>query len=105
MFQGDIYWVTLNKPDKRRPVLILTRTSAISDLNAVVVAAITTTVREIDSQVMIGPEEGVREDCVVNLDNIHTINKRNFGSHITHLSSAKMEEVFAAVQFAFGFDK
>lgn len=105
MIQGDIYWITFNKPDKRRPVLILTRTSAIRELNAVVVAAITTTIRDVDSQVLLGTEDGMPDECVINLDNIQTVGKNRLETYITHLPRAKMNEVFKAIKFAFGFDK
>ena len=58
MVQGDIYWVTFKQPDKKRPVLILTRNSAIPELNAVVVAAVTTTIRAVRSQVLLGDSDG-----------------------------------------------
>lgn len=105
MIQGDIYWVTFNKPDKRRPVLILTRTSAIRELNAVVVASITSTIREIESQVLFDIEDGMPETCVVNLDNIQTVAKTRLEGYITHLPSGKMVEVFEAINFAFGIEK
>ena len=105
MVQGDIYWVTFKQPDKKRPVLILTRNSAIPELNAVVVAAITTTIREVRSQVLLGEADGMPENCVINLDNLQTIAKNRFEKYITHLDFDRMSEVFEAVQFAFGFDK
>ena len=104
MIQGDIYWVTFKQPDKKRPVLILTRNSAIPELNAVVVAAVTTTIRDVRSQVLLSDTDGMPEDCVVNLDNLQTIAKNRFEKYITHLNSDRMSEVFEAVQFAFGFD-
>lgn len=104
MIQGDVYWVTLHKPDKRRPVLILTRSSAIPALNSVVVASITTTIRDIGSQIVLGPEEGMPEDCTVSLDNLHTVPKRNFGAYITHLPGTKMLEVFEGIKFTFGIE-
>lgn len=72
--QGDIYWYRFRAPDKRRPVLILTRTSAIPLLTGITVAPLTTTIRDIPSEVLLTPEEdGVPETCVVNTDNIQTI--------------------------------
>jgi mRNA interferase MazF len=105
MIQGDVYWVKLKEPDKTRPVLILTRTSAIPELNSLVVAAITTTLREVRSQVLLGPDDGMPKDCVVNLDNLHTVNKSLFRAYITHLPKARMQEVFDAMKFAFGFSE
>lgn len=67
-------------------------------------AAITTTIREIDSQVLLTTEDGVPSECVVNLDNIQTVAKARLASYITHLPSNKMSEVFEAMKFALGFD-
>jgi mRNA interferase MazF len=106
MIQGDIYWVSLKKPDKRRPVLILTRNSAIPELNSMVVASITTTVRkDLDSQVLLGVEDGMPQDCSISLDNIHTLPRANFGSYITHLPRERMVEVFESIKFAFGMEE
>ena len=105
MKQGDIYWYTFRAPDKRRPVLLLTRNSAIPLLTGVTVAPITTVIRNIPSEVLLTVEEdGVPEDCVVNTDNIQTIQKSNLGAYITHLSPEKMREIREAIAFSLGFD-
>ena len=103
--QGDIYWYTFNAPDKRRPVLLLTRNSAIPLLTGITVAPVTTVIRNIPSEVLLTAEEdGVPEDCVVNTDNIQTIQKSNLGAYITHLSPEKMREIREAIAFSLGFD-
>ena len=105
MTQGDVYWYTFRAPDKRRPVLILTRNSAIYFLTGIAVAPITTTIRGIPSEVVLTPaKDGVLTDCAVNADNIQTIQKANLGAYITHLSLDRMREVRAAIEFALGFD-
>ena len=105
MKQGDIYWYTFRAPDKRRPVLILTRNSAIPLLTGITVAPVTTVIRSIPSEVLLtAAEDGVSEDCVVNTDNIQTIQKANIGAFIAHLSPEKMREVEEAVAFSLGFD-
>ena len=69
MKQGDVYWYTFRSPDKRRPVLILTRTSAIPYLTGITVAPITTTIRGPASEIFLTPgEDGVLTECVVNTD-------------------------------------
>lgn len=84
MTQGDVYWYTFRAPDKRRPVLILTRNSAISFLTGITVAPITTTIRGIPSEVVPTPaDDGDLTNCAVNTDNIQTIQKVNLGAHIT----------------------
>ena len=105
MKQGEIYWHTFRPPDKRRPVLILTRNSAIPYLTGISVALITTTVRQAPSEVLLTPgNDGVFEECVVNAHNIQTIQKSQIGDFITELSPNRMREVRAAIEFAFGFD-
>lgn len=105
MKQGNVYWYTFRAPDKRRPVLILTRSSAIPFLTGITVAAITTTIRGIPSEVLLTPgEDGMLEDCVVNTDNIQTIQKVNLSAFITQLSQERMREVRAAIEFSLGFD-
>lgn len=104
MNQGDVYWYTFKQPDKRRPVLILTRTSAISYLTSITVAPLTTVIRGIPTEVILTPDDGVETACAVNLDNLQTISKSNLDAFITKLSPKKMYEVRLAVSFALGFD-
>jgi mRNA interferase MazF len=104
MRRGEVRWYTFKEPDKRRPVLILTRNSAIGFLNALTVAPVTTTVRDIPSEVFLTAEDGLITDCAANMDNIQTVPKHNLGSLIAYLSSEKMEEVNGAIAFALGLD-
>ena len=105
MNQGDVYWYTFRAPDKRRPVLVLTRNSAIPFLTGITVAPLTTTIRGIPSEVLLTPaEDGVPTDCAVNTDNIQTIQKTGLGTYLTHLSLERMRKVRVAVEFALGFD-
>ncbi len=105
MNQGDVYWYTFRIPDKRRPVLILTRDSALSYLTGVTIAPITTNIRGIPSEVLLTlDEDGVPETSVVNVDNIQTIQRANLESFITRLSQDKMRQVRLAIEFALGFD-
>lgn len=104
MRRGEVRWYTFKAPDKRRPVLVLTRNSAISFLNTLTIAPITTTIRDIPSEVLLTPEDGLRTDCAANLDNIQTVPKHRLGSMIAYLSSERMEEVNQATAFALGLD-
>ena len=102
--QGDVYWHKFKEPDKRRPVLILTRNSAISFLTALSVAPITNTIRDIPSEVVLTPAEGLLAECAANMDNIQTVPKARIQGFIAHLSPKRMRDVRRAIQFAFGFD-
>ena len=103
--QGDVYWYTFRAPDKRRPVLILMRNAAIPFLTGITVAPLTTTIRNIPSEVVLTPaEDGVMADCAVSADNLQTVQKASLGAYITHLSHERMRDVRAAIEFALGFD-
>lgn len=105
MRQGELRWYTFPAPDKRRPVLILTRSSAISFLTGITIAPVTTQIRDIPTEVLLTPEEdGVPSLCVVNLDNLQTVQKRRIGPLISTLSFRRMQDVQRAIQFALGMD-
>jgi mRNA interferase MazF len=105
MKRGDVRWYTLEPPDKRRPVLILTRDSAIGVLNTVTVAPITTTMRGVPTEVFLDRSDGMPSDCTVNLDHIQTISKNKVGALLATLPNYRMAEVQRAVDFALGFDE
>lgn len=105
MKQGDIYWYTFRAPNKRRSVLILTRSSTISFLTGITIAPITTTIRGIPSEVLLTPDaDGMFAECAVNTDNIQTVQKANLDEFMTQLSPERMREVRAAIEFSLGFD-
>jgi mRNA interferase MazF len=104
MNQGDIYWYTFRPPDKRRPVLILTRDSALPYLTDITVAPITSTIRGTPSEVILTPADGLANDRALNCYNLQTIPKASIGPFIAHLSPTRMYAVRLAIEFALGFD-
>jgi len=104
MNRGDICWYTFKAPDKKRPVLILTRDSAIAVLHSVTVAPITPTIRSIPTEVVLTKQDGLPGTCAANFDNLQTVPKSNVGERIARLTARKMQEARAAVSFALGFD-
>lgn len=105
MNRGEIRWYTFRPPDKRRPVLVLTRDSALEALTGVTIAPITSTIRSIPTEVVLMPgEDGILLESAVNLDNLQTIPKSNLGGLIAILSPGKMEAVERALCFALGMD-
>ena len=103
MRRGDVRWYRFAKPDKRRPVVVLTRDSVVEYLGEVTIAPITTSIRDIPSEVVLGTGDGMPRDCAVNLDHVQTVAKSRIGPLITTLSSARMAHVRAALLFALGF--
>lgn len=104
MNQGDVYWYTFKEPDKRRPVVILTRDSAIPYLAAVTIAPITTTIRAIPSEVVLSEADGLLTECAANCDNLQTVAKSKLGGYLTHLAPERLRELREAISFALGFD-
>jgi len=100
MKRGEIRWYKFRHPDKKRPVLILTRNSILEYLGEVTIAPITTTIRTIPSEVPLSKYDGVPRDCAINLDHIQTISKGKIGSIITTLSPEKLKQVTEAISFA-----
>ena len=103
MKRGEIRWDVFPRPDKKRPVLILTRDSALEFLGEVTVAPITSTIRDIPSEVILSNADGMPRDCAVNLDHLQTVSKGKIGSLITTLSASKMQQMRPSLLFALGF--
>ncbi len=100
MKRGEIRWYKFKAPDKRRPVLILTRDSILEYLGEVTIAPITSTVRDIPSEVLLYREDGMPRDCAINCDHIQTVSKTKIGSPIATLSPVKLKQVRKAIIFA-----
>ncbi len=100
MKHGEIRWYKFLPPDKKRPVLILTRDSVLEYLGEVAIAPITTTIRDIPSEVFLSIVDGMPKDCAVNCDHLQTVSKSKIGPLITSLSRKKMVEVGQAIRFA-----
>ena len=104
MNRGDVCWYAFKAPDKKRPVLVLTRNSAIAVLNSVTIAPITSTIRNIPTEVILTQDDGLPNVCAANFDNIQTVPKSNIGDRIARLTARRMSEAAAAASFALGFD-
>lgn len=100
MKHGEVRWYKSRPPGKRCPVVILTRDSVLGYLGEVTVAPITTTIRDIPSEVPLGPDEGMPQACAVNCDHLQTVAKAKIGSLITALPTSRMREISNAVRFA-----
>lgn len=103
MRRGEIRFYRFAAPDKRRPVLVLTRDSALDFLGEVTVAPITTSIRDIPSEVVLNEADGMPRDCAVNLDHLQTVSRAKVGPLIATLRPTRMREVRAALLFALGF--
>ncbi len=100
--RGDVHLYRFAPPDKQRPVLILTRDSAIGHLSTVTVAPISCTIRGVPSEVILDVEDGMKGRCVVNLHNAVTVSQERLGKRVASLNAGRMHEVCTALQFSLG---
>jgi mRNA interferase MazF len=103
MRRAEVRWYRFSRPDKKRPVLLLTRDSALEFLGKVTIAPVTSTVRDIPSEVVLTTEDGMSRECAINLDHVQTVSKSRLGAVITILGPKRMLEVRSALLFALGF--
>jgi mRNA interferase MazF len=100
--RGEIWSYTLKSPDKRRPVLVLSRQDVIGLLHTVMVAPITSTIYGAPSEVRVGIEEGLKHESAVNLDHVQTVEQARLAGRLGHLGPAKLREVCRALAVATG---
>ena len=101
--RGEVRLYQFAAPDKKRPALVLTRDSAIAYLSTVTVAPVTSTIRGVPSEVVLNEEDGMKSQCA-NLHNAVTVSQQRLGKRVAQLSSARMNEVCAALRFSLGCD-
>jgi mRNA interferase MazF len=102
--RGDVRLYNFAPPDKSRPVVVLTRNSAIAYLATVTVAPITSTIRGVPSEVLLNEEDGMKAPCAINLHNPVTVIQERLGKRVAQLSSLRMHEICAALRFSIGCD-
>ena len=100
MRQYEIRQAHLPKPIGSRPVLLLSRDAAYDYLTRVLVIEITTTVRDIPVEVLLGRAEGLPRRSVANCDNLHAVPKARLGERLGALSAARVPELKRALGFA-----
>lgn len=100
--RGEIWSYRFKQPDKRRPVLVLTRPEVIPLLHTVMVAPVTSTRRGAPSEVNVGVDEGLKHDSAVNLDHVQTVEQDRLVGFVGTLSPAKMQQVCRALGIATG---
>ena len=98
--QGSVYW--LHESNKKRPVLILSRDSAIPFLPQLLVAPLTKKILSVPSFVPFQVDE--LGEVAVNLDAVQSVDKNSLNGFVARLSKEQMLEVRKAISFAMGFD-
>ncbi len=98
--RGEIWLLDLPRPDKRRPVLILSRPSLVRLLHTVTVASVTSSLRGSPTEVALDVEDGLKGVCCVNLCNLFTIHQKELRTFVVTVGREKMQEVCQALAIA-----
>ena len=102
--RGEIWLLHFARPDKRRPVLVLSRRSLIGLLDTVTVAAVTSTLRGAPTEVEVGPDDGLKTVSCVNLCNLFTVRRHDLRTFVGSVTEDKMRKVCRALAIASGCD-
>jgi mRNA interferase MazF len=101
--RGEIRWYTFKLPDKRRPVLVLTRDELVDSINETIVVPVTRTIRGLATEVVLLPEDGMPVSSALNFDHLALAQRDRLGPIICSLPQARWPEVRAALLVACGF--
>jgi mRNA interferase MazF len=103
--RGEIRWYTFRDPDKRRPVLVLTRDEVIDRLNEIIVVPATRTIRGLTTEVVLTEEDGMPTACALNFDHVSLAQRNRIGPVLCSLLEERWSEVRRALLIACGFVK
>src|SRR5512133_2233608 len=102
--RGEVRWYTFRAPDKRRPVLVLSRTEIVDQINELIVVPVTRTIRGLTTEVVLTQDDGMPVTCALNFDHIALAQKDRFGPVLATLKTSRWDEVRAALLIACGFE-
>jgi len=102
--RGEIRWYTFRLPDKRRPVLVLTRNEVVGHLNEIIVVPTTRTIRGLKTEVLLSPDDGMPVVCALNFDHVSLAQRDRIGSVLCSLPESRWPEVRRALLLACGFE-
>jgi mRNA interferase MazF len=101
--RGQIWLFSFPRPDKKRPVLVLTRQDMIGRLHSVTVAPLTSTIRGVPSEVVVGTESGLKQPSTINLHHAATVPRAGLRTFVGSVPASTMQQVREALLFALGF--
>lgn len=103
--RGDVWMYEFHKPDKLRPVVVLSREDAIAVLHTVMVAPVTSTIRAIPSEVVLGVDEGLKHPSAVNLDHVQTVEQSRLIRHLGQVRGKALAQLCSALAIALGCER
>ncbi len=97
MKQYEIWWAELPPPVGTRPVVLLSRDAAYEYLQRVLAVEVTSRVRGIPQEILLGAREGLRRRCVANFDNLRAVPKAVLRERTGRLAARRVPEIKRAL--------
>lgn len=97
--RGEVWWGEVEDAG-RRPFLVMTRSAAIPVLNSVLAAPVTRTIRNIPTELLLGPDDGMPTDCAASFDNLRVVPKSHLVGLVCRLDPARMVAACRAIRSA-----
>lgn len=104
MTRGEIWWAELLGDAGFRPVAIVSRPEGLDQRDKVTIAEVTTVIRSLPCEVLLGESDGMPRQCVINTDNLHTVPKSHLVEHILALSDEQLYELESALRYSLGLE-
>lgn len=95
----EVWWGEIEDVG-RRPFLVMSRSAAIPVLNGVLGAPVTRTVRNIPTEVSLGPDDGMPTECAASFDHLRVVPKSFLVDRICVLGSHRLVEACKALRVA-----
>ena len=103
MKQYEVWWAELPEPIGSRPVLLLSRTAAYAYLTRILAVEITSKIRAIPQEVVLGRREGLPRRCVANFDNVRSVPIALLSEPIGKIGTGRIAEIEHALGHALGW--
>ena len=93
--QGEVWWAEARS--QRRPALVVTRTDVIGKVERIVVAPVTTRIRRLPTEIILEPDDGLRETSAASFDNLRLVPTSSLTSRIAETSPARRAQICRAL--------
>ena len=97
--RGEVWWGEIEAIG-RRPFLVMTRSAAIPVLHSVLAAPVTRTVRNMPTELVLGPDDGMPTDCAASFDNLRVVPKAYLVDRLCTLLPMRLVEACRALRAA-----
>jgi mRNA interferase MazF len=97
--RGEVWWGEIEDVG-RRPFLVMTRTAAIPVLHSVIAAPVTRTIRNIPTELLLGPDDGMPTECAASFDNLRVVPKSHLVDRLCSLNPTRLIEACRALRAA-----